>query len=164
MRLFFLLIALLWVFSLLSQTTKKSYFTTKYSGKYTYGEDIEKGRVGAVTLYAESDSTILFYMDLNRGASSYNMGSLYGRVTLKGDSGTFFKGVDSQTCKINFKFSKNKLNLVSFDDASCEFGSGVYAQGEFRNNTKNTPISFVNAEGTEFIFSETSPEAYYKRE
>jgi hypothetical protein len=49
--------------------------TAKYLGIYSYGDDVEKGKTGTVFIYPETDSTILFYIDLNRGAPSYNMGS-----------------------------------------------------------------------------------------
>src|SRR5258707_15733728 len=83
------------LFSILSYGQKprnkaSKLITVKYAGTYSYGADIEKGRVGNISISPETDTTILFYVDVNRGAPSYNMGALYGRVKIINGRGTFF--------------------------------------------------------------------------
>ena len=63
--------------------TNQLHSTIKYTGTYQLGDDIEKERIGTITIYPETDTTVLFYIDLNRGAPSYNMGQLYGRLKVK---------------------------------------------------------------------------------
>jgi hypothetical protein len=89
--------------------------TSKYAGGYEYGTNVEKERIGNIQVYAESDSTILFYMDLNRGAPSYNMGALYGRVRIVHDTGMFFTKFDTleNGCKLAFHFFGNKIVVAT---------------------------------------------------
>lgn len=137
--------------------------TSIYEGYYEYGKNAEKERVGGIILFAETDSTLLFYIDLNAGAPSYSMGALYGRVKIKDNSGIFYKEInDSDTnCKWLFTFSKNNLILKTLDgEANCEFGHGVFADGTFKKANGNHPDSFMNQEGTIIYFSKTKPEAY----
>jgi hypothetical protein len=54
--------------------------TTKYGGTYSFGDNAEKGPVGHLSVYPESDSSLLFYLDVNKGAPSFNMGMLLGRT------------------------------------------------------------------------------------
>ena len=51
----------------------KSLLTEKNAGIYSYG-DLEKTRIGTIFIYPETDNSILFNIDLNRGAPSYNIG------------------------------------------------------------------------------------------
>lgn len=45
--------------------------TAKYAGVYTYGDTTEYG-AGSIIIYPESDTTVLFYFETNRGAPSYH--------------------------------------------------------------------------------------------
>jgi hypothetical protein len=146
-----------------SKTSKLK--TSKFSGFYSYGNDIEKGRIGAIFIYAETDSTILFYIDLNRGAPSYNMGSLYGRVKMKNDSGTFYTKYDynENGCKWTFNFTKNGLTINTIDNQTdCGFGHAVYADGTFKRQSNKIQEYFEDMEGKKVYFRKTTPEDYYK--
>jgi hypothetical protein len=139
--------------------------TTKYAGEYGYGRNVEKERIGNLQVYAESDSTILFYMDLNRGAPSYNMGALYGRVRIVNDSGTSFTKFDtlSKGCKLLFHFSNSKIDIsTDGEQDDCYFGNGVEADGSFKKYSNKTKPYFENQEGKKIYFIETKPESYYK--
>jgi hypothetical protein len=137
--------------------------TLKYSGIYEYGKDAEKERVGCISLFAETDSTILFYIDLNRGAPSYNMGSLYGRVRIQTNSGTFYKqsSYSDEGCKWLFTFSKNNVIIKTLDGQhSCDFGHNVFADGTFKRKKAIQPNSFINQLGETVFFDKTKPEDY----
>ena len=139
--------------------------TSKYAGEYGYGHNIEKERIGYLQVYAESDSTILFYMDLNRGAPSYNMGALYGRVRIVNDSGTSFTKFDtlSNGCKLLFYFSKDKIDISTIGEQDdCYFGNGVEADGSFKKYSNKTKPYFENQEGKKIYFKKTKPDDYYK--
>lgn len=51
--------------------------TLIYAGSYSFGSNVEKRSVGSLIVYPETDSTILFYFQGNKGAPSYNIGQLY---------------------------------------------------------------------------------------
>lgn len=144
----------------IGQTATK---TLKYGGTYSYGDNVEKGRLGTIYIYSETDSTILFYIDLNRGAPSYNTGYLYGRVIIKNDSGTFYTKFDpaEDGCKLIFKFSRSKLTIKSIE-VNCGFGGLVYADGEFKKISKKALDYFEDEEGKKVHFKTTKPEDYNK--
>ena len=148
-----------------TKKVKPEYKTRKYAGEYGYGGNIEKGsRVGYITVYPESDTIILFYFESNRGAPSYNMGSLYGRAKIVNDTGVFYSNVYSDKgCKFGFKFSRDKLTLKTIDDLdNCGFGHAVFIDGTFKQSSTKIPLSFKNLESTEIFFNKTSPENYLK--
>lgn len=144
------------------QTTQK---TIKYAGLYDMGGDIEKGRVGSVMVYPETDSTILFYFDLNRGAPSYNSGELYGRLKVINGKGLFYwKSIDSEIgCKLGFQFSEKLLTVEHIQNQdACGFGFSVWANGEYLQKSTEIPVYFENPERTRIYFSKTTPEEYNK--
>ena len=144
---------------------KNSLATSKYKGFYSFGTSVEKGKVGTIQVYSETDSTILFCIDLNRGAPSYNMGFLYGRLKIIKDSGMFyFKDTNLENgCKWSFKFSKYILKIKTLENMDdCGFGGGVFADGIYKRISSKTQNYFQDGEGRKFYFKKTKPEDYYK--
>ncbi|CAN5877630.1 hypothetical protein BH11BAC4_BH11BAC4_17290 [soil metagenome] len=136
---------------------KKPLSSIAHAGKYTYGRDIEKGRVGLAYIHAETDSTILFYLDLNRGAPSYNMGSIYGRVVIKNGKGIFKASLEGyqKACELLFQFTANKLSIETVsDNDDCGVGFGVLADGIFKRTTTINPAYFLDATGAKRYFKE----------
>lgn len=145
-------------------TKTNKWITSKFSGFYSYGKDLEDG-VGAISIYAETDSTILFYIDLNRGAPSYNGGSLYGRVKMKKDSGTFYNKFDfaENGCRWTFNFTKNSLTIKTIENQDhCGFGYSVYADGTFKKQSNKMKDYFEDRPDHKVYFRNTTPEEYYK--
>lgn len=141
----------------------KKLLTTNYAGEYKYGTNIEKERIGIVTIYPETDSTVLFYLESNRGAPSYNSGAIYGRVNIKNDSGIFFMIFDVaiEGCKLKFDFTKKRLTIHTIDpDDECGFGFDVFADGVFKRKSKKQVNHFVDREGNTICFATTKPEDY----
>ena len=139
--------------------------TSKYQGTYSYGKDVERGRIGTIFIYPETDSTILFYIDLNRGAPSYNMGSRYGQLKITNGSGTFYTklGSSNKGCKLTFLFSKKSLTIETVEEQDdCEFGYAVVADGVFMRTTNKLPDYFVDMEEKKIYFKKTKPDDYYK--
>ncbi len=149
----------------IKKTGSNKLLTTKYSGIYSYGTNVEKGRIGTIYIYPETDNTLLFYIDLNRGAPSYNMGSLYGRVKITNDTGLFYTKLDyaNEGCKWKFNFTKNSLIINTVDgESDCGFGRAVYADGEFKRKSNVCKEFFRDIEGKIIYFRNTSPEQYNK--
>jgi hypothetical protein len=160
-----IIFCLLWLSFTSSAQPKNEILTVKYAGKYSFGTDIEKGRVGTIYIYPETDNTILFYIDLNRGAPSYNMGSLYGRVKITNNVGIFYTKLDDTNtgCKLSFTFTKDSLKIETFENGfECGFGYAVHADGTFKRKTTKIQNSFKNPEGIEIYFNKTKPEEYNK--
>ena len=54
------------------QPSEEKVQNEKFGGIYRFGTNVENGPVGGITLYQLYDSTALFYLDICRGAPSYN--------------------------------------------------------------------------------------------
>jgi hypothetical protein len=137
---------------------------TNYAGVYEYGKDVEKEPVGQLTVYKQTADTYLFYIDVNNGAPSYHMGSIYGKLTVKDGKATYNNQLDyaDKPCKLDFSFTGNTIKVTSGADIDCGFGNGVYADGDFIKTKSTTPDFFVNGEGTKIYFNKTTPEDYNK--
>jgi hypothetical protein len=159
----FLLLALI-SFGQSKAKTPESLFTSKYAGYYGLGDNAEKERVASFIVYPESDTTILFFFDSNTGPPSYSMGSYYGRVTIKGDTGIFYKKVDlslNSACKWKFIFSKKKLILQTMEGQyNCGFGHGVVADGEFKQESSKIIEECLDLDGQAINFRTLKPEKY----
>ncbi len=142
-------------------STPATYATSKYGGTYSFGDNAEKGAVGHISVYPESDSSLLFYLDVNKGAPSYNMGLLFGRMTMNNGTGTYFKKEDyqKQGCKLQFSFQDNAVAIATakgFEE--CEFGHGVVPDNNYAKRSSEIPASYISAEGDTIQFSSAKPE------
>jgi hypothetical protein len=135
-----------------------------YAGVYEYGKDIEKEPVGQLTVFKEANGTYLFYLDVSTGAPSYNMGSLYGRLTVKDGKATYSNQLEytDKPCTLDFTVAGETIKVASRKDTDCGFGNGVYADGDFKRTKTTQPDHFVNGEGTKVYFKNTTPEDYGK--
>lgn len=140
-----------------------SLFTTKHAGEYSWASKNAEGRGGQVTVYPESNSTILFHLYQNRGEPSFNMGDLYGRVTITNGTGVFFnKDYPGSNCKFRLTFIGEKLKIETLESKDeCGFGGGVYADGEFTRTSAKIPEYFEGYE-RKVYFKTTKPEQYNK--
>jgi len=153
------------LFALFFLSLKPPFKTQKFGGSYAYGKDIEKGRVGFIDVFPETDSTILFYLDLNRGAPSYNMGQLYGRIKIVNNSGVFYLANDGKGCKFKLTFSKRLLFIKTIDEQwQCPFGGGVYADGTFKKFSNKVPTCFIGPTGEDTVYFRTTPPEEYNKE
>jgi hypothetical protein len=154
------LIYILTIMSFVSygQTKTRVLETKKYGGTFSY----EKGKVngsGKILIYPETDTTVLFYIDVNRGAPSYNMGSLYGRLKIINGQGNYES--KDKGSRWTLQFSKNRITIGTVAESyDCGFGNGVTADGIFEQTSKIIPDYFVNGEGTKYYFTTTTPEKY----
>lgn len=141
--------------------------TSKFVGTYSYGKDIEKEPVGSIVLYPETDSTVLFYLSVCKGASQgYRLGQLYSRLKVPASGhATFFSKfeMEEKACKWNILISNDKLKIETVDNQDgCGFGYGVIADGTYLRTSKETPQFFTDGHGEKIFFKNTKPEAYLK--
>ncbi|MFM2249612.1 MAG: hypothetical protein RLZZ358_539 [Bacteroidota bacterium] len=140
-----------------------SLITNKHGGVYSWTSKETKDRGGVIYIYPESNTTVLFYMGLNRGAPSYNMGELYGRMNITNGTGVFFNSsYPGSDCKFRLTFSGEKLIAKTMEEKyDCLFGAGVIADGEFSRQSAKIPEYFEGYEGKVY-FKTTKPEQYYR--
>lgn len=141
----------------------KTLLSSKYAGNYSYGKDIE-GPTGSICIYPETDTTVLFYIDINRGAPGYNMGSIYGQMKIVNSIGIFYTKFDylDYGCKLTFHFSKNNLIVKGIEQEGCGFGNAVYADGNYKKTSNKVLSYFQDKEGEKIYFKRTKPKDYYK--
>ncbi len=145
--------------------TSNGTLTAKYAGHYSFGSDLDSGSMGNISIYPETDTTILFYVELNRGAPSYNSGTLYGRVMIRNGKGTFYteSPYSDDGCKWNFDFATNTLTIRTIDEQyACGFGNAVFIDGIFNKQATKAIDYFKDMEGTKIYFERTKPEDYYR--
>ena len=140
----------------------------RYAGVYrsgSYGDSTQNGPGGQVIIYAISDDSVLFYLDVSRGAPSYNMGSLYNRLNVGSDKCIFNIKLDycDSLCKLSFDFKDSILTVSTIDKGyDCGFGGNVIADGIYKKVDSNQPKYFEDAHGAKIYFDKTTPENYYK--
>lgn len=126
-----------------------------HQGIYSYGEDIEKGSVGTVTVYTENKDYAIFYIDVNRGAPSYNMGLLLGKIKLENGYGIYYKKDEYSdgSCKFSMKFKPHELTITTLEEqGDCGFGHGVYIDGTYTKTSDAQPEFYTNGEGDKVYF------------
>ena len=152
-------------FAQMSKKEMENLKTAQYAGKYSYDNGEGYGE-GEVIVYPESDSTILFYIQLQAGEPSYNMGDLCGRVTLTDGKGVFeFKSdYAEEGCKWSMNFADNKLVIEIIDEQyECGFGYGVYADGNYNRKSNAIPEYFVDFTDTKQYFKKLKLEKWVGR-
>lgn len=128
----------------------------KWAGTYGYGTHPDSGRTGYLKLYPNSDSTLIFSLDLNRGAPSYNSGELVGELILQSDtSGSFSKNSldDFIQCQLTFiRDDKSIWIHNTMENDECGYGHGVFSYGQYLLKDSSIPLSFTTGEGKEIEF------------
>jgi len=118
--------------------------TARFAGTYMFGSAIHKdadekdhdyvGPGGTVLLYPESDSTMLFYMEVEKGEPANAIGRLTGKISLKSNKGIFTMNnpQGNPICKLSFQIEKRFLDIRTVDGLNdCGFGPGVRADNRF---------------------------------
>ena len=124
---------------------------TKLDGVYRYGDSSGEGPNGQVIIFTESDDSLLFYINISRGAPSYNMGTLYSRIAIKDGQGVFFSRefeIGEEACKWSFTFSKNILTIKTIGkNYECGFGGNVWADGIYKKVENFKQDFFIDPHG-----------------
>jgi hypothetical protein len=139
---------------------------SKYDGVYRYGDPFGEGPNGQVIIFEESDSSLLFYIDISLGSPSYNMGTLYDRIVIKDGKGVFLSREfenNKSSCKWSFTFSKKILTVATIgNNYECGFGGNVRVDGNYKKVKKLKQDFFIDPHGVKYFFSKTKPEDYYR--
>lgn len=137
--------------------------TTRYAGVYTWREANNKDTGGTLTVYPESDSTILFQLEANGGAPAYNMANAFGRAHVRGDTATYFgkSPEDEHGCRLKIGFSPAaaKVILVSGAENDCYFGGNFTPDGTYRRTSRAVPQQVIDETGDTLRFAHLPPDA-----
>lgn len=133
--------------------------TTKYAGKYSYGrEEGANDYGGSLIVYPETDSTVLFFIDIYSG----NLGQAYNRLLVKNGKG-IFESKTSGCCKWQVVFDVGKLTISTLDKCyDCGFGGSVFADHNYKRMDSIVPEFFIDGHGHKIFFSKTTPENYLR--
>ena len=153
-----------------SQTSGKQETEIKPSlnigGTYSFGDNVEKGPIGSVIVYPLTDNTALFFLDVCRGAPSYNLGQMFGQMTIKNNIGVYDSKLDDDdlNCLMKFEFNSDQLIVTTGDGRDdCGFGHAVHADNTYKLVNKSIPKYFINGEGDTIQFKGLTVEKYAHR-
>jgi hypothetical protein len=118
---------------------------TDYSGNYSFSFDVAEaleppkdqknaGPEGFLTLFKIDSVQYKFWLNVNKGYPSFNMGMADGFITVKSNKAVYETKTDyaDSSCKIIFTFHKNFVELEQRStDFDCGFGHNVYADGKY---------------------------------
>ena len=101
-------------------------------------------RSGLLMIKNLRPGVLTFYLDVNRGAPSYNMGSIGGELTFENDIATYTKIREyGGICQLNFEFKNEKIIVEQTEeDFGCGFGHGVHANGEYVKTSTEAPVFY----------------------
>ncbi|MFT3794323.1 hypothetical protein [Flavobacterium sp.] len=136
--------------------------TAIYAGIYTFGNDTEAPN-GSIIIYPETDTSVLFYIDLANGAPAYHVGALYGRAEVEKGKGEFFQKSDGaeNNCRWKMAFDKDKLTIETVEGQyDCGFGQAVYADEIYLRKKQQIIEYFNSGKSRKVYFAKTSPESY----
>ena len=137
--------------------------TTRYAGEYRWREAGTEEIGGILTVYPESDSTILFQVDANGGAPAYNMANVFGRAHLRGNTATYFGKApeDEHGCrlKIGFSAAAAQVILVSGAENDCYFGGNFTPEGTYQRTSRAIPQQVIDTGGDTLRFAHLPPDA-----
>lgn len=153
-----------------SQSSDKKEIEIKSSlnigGTYSFGDNVEKGPVGSVFVYPLTDTSALFFLDVCRGAPSYNLGQMFGQITIKNNIGVYDSKLDDDdlNCLMKFEFKSDQLIVTTGDGRDdCGFGHAVYADNTYKLVNKSIPKYFINGEGDTIQFKGLTVDKYAHR-
>lgn len=131
----------------------KKYATSKYLGFYGFNFSKElEGNQGSLLIYPESDTSVLFNIEVCIGAPSYNLGMATGRLIIKNDTALYQPAEYETTCKIIFYFRGNEIQLKTIDGfGECGFGSNVFADAIYKLNKRVTPKYYDPIDGNNYF-------------
>lgn len=135
---------------------KNSKLSVSIGGTYSFGDNVEKGAIGQVKIYPLTDTSALFYLDVCRGAPSYNLGQTLGKIIITDSVGIYApdRKNDYFDCKLQFNFTGKLLKIKTIDGHNaCGFGHGVYADHIYKLENKSIPKYFINGHGDTISFT-----------
>jgi hypothetical protein len=111
-----------------------------------------------VIVYPYTKSEVRIYLELNKGAPSYNSGALYISLDINDEGrGTYINEYDS--CELIFMFTEELLEIEGdlIQGSECGFGGNVYATSAYFKINNKSPEEFTTRFGKTYRFRDYSP-------
>jgi hypothetical protein len=105
-------------------------------------EERGQGRTGELTLFRLEKNRYKFWLYVNRGWPSFNMGFLDGFIEVVNDRTVYTTKVEfsDSSCAVAFVFSAKGIEVTQSSGSNeCGFGHNVYANGTYKLKTKSRP-------------------------
>ncbi len=109
---------------------------TSLTGTWTYSSEGD-GPAGSLSVLQTEASALKFYLDVNRGAPSYNMGIISGCMHHETAESWMFEADDDYlNCSWRAEFKDDELTITTLNGRSdCGFGMGVRADGTYEKTS-----------------------------
>lgn len=131
--------------------------SNEFAGSYAMGE-LPEQRGGLLYLFPNSDSTLLFYIELGRGAPSYGSGAMVGEINLTSSNSWKFNKPDTSldlSCELSFIFYTDSLKVSTANGSDeCGYGFGVYSDGMYARTSRDIPTYFIDRLGKKTDFKD----------
>ena len=127
--------------------------TNKFVGTYSFGNNECENGCGSLLIHPESDNSLIFYLEVNRGAPSYNSGSLMGKLFISNQNTYEYTSNEFGSCGLTFKLDDDFISIKTIDDRyNCGFGNAVSADGVYKLLNNYIPEYYITREGSKFFF------------
>lgn len=128
-----------------------------FGGTFSFGEPGDKSS-GIIHIYPTSDSTFLFYLEVSRGAPSYNSGAISGKMEKWSENAVFFQRLDEFNgvqCGLYFTLVDDRLIITTNEHLNeCGYGYGVVSDGTYIRQTYDIPEFYIDREGDKTFFKD----------
>ncbi len=135
--------------------------TNQFAGFYEYGNKDKSTNWGSILVYPETDSTILFYLQLLSNENHF--GELYARAKVI-DNKAFYENISNEmglNCQFEIILNPNGVNVrTTNENYECGFGNWVFADGDYLRKNNLIQDYFIDGSGTNVYFSKTKPEDF----
>lgn len=94
----------------------------------------DNGYSGTLILLKMEGNTYRFFLEVTTGWPNYHIGELDGTIVFKNDSATYSDADEDpeEPCILKFRVNGETIQINSMNTSfNCEFGQGVYADGDF---------------------------------
>ena len=127
--------------------------TNKFVGTYSFGNNECENGCGSLLIHPESDNSLIFYLEVNRGAPSYNSGSLMGKLFISNQNTYEYTSNEFGFCGLTFKLDDDFISIKTIDNGyNCGFGNAVSADGVYKLLNNYIPEYYITREGSKFFF------------
>ena len=126
------------------------------AGTYEFGDSKGTGPRGSIIIYPKTANSALFFLDICKGAPSYNLGQLFGEIVFKDGIGIYDSRKYSKhlNCYLKFEFKETTVLITTHENClGCGFGNGVQADNLYKRTSSNKPKFFINGSGDTILFS-----------